>query len=85
MVPVRLALVWHQHQPLYEDPVTGQPALPWVRLHAIKDYWGMDGAEAGETAQLGIQMLIDAAKARLNSSSKPAARHAAAKSAAKKE
>jgi alpha-amylase/alpha-mannosidase (GH57 family) len=41
MTPVRLALMWHQHQPIYADPMTGQPALPWVRLHAIKDYWGM--------------------------------------------
>jgi len=41
MPPVHLALVWHQHQPIYTDPDTGQPAMPWVRLHAIKDYWGM--------------------------------------------
>ena len=41
MPPVHLALVWHQHQPIYTDPDTGRPAMPWVRLHAIKDYWGM--------------------------------------------
>jgi len=41
MPPVHLALVWHQHQPIYTDPETGQPAMPWARLHAIKDYWGM--------------------------------------------
>jgi len=41
MAPVRFALMWHHHQPVYTDPETGQPALPWVRLHAIKDYWGM--------------------------------------------
>jgi len=38
---VRLALLWHMHQPYYEDLVTGEHILPWVRLHAIKDYWGM--------------------------------------------
>jgi len=26
------------HQPYYKDPETGTYALPWVRLHAIKDY-----------------------------------------------
>src|SRR5262245_46954876 len=29
------------HQPYYEDLATGEHILPWVRLHAIKDYWGM--------------------------------------------
>jgi alpha-amylase/alpha-mannosidase (GH57 family) len=37
----RVALVWHMHQPFYEDLATGEHVLPWVRLHAIKDYWGM--------------------------------------------
>jgi alpha-amylase/alpha-mannosidase (GH57 family) len=26
------------HQPYYKDPESGSYALPWVRLHAIKDY-----------------------------------------------
>jgi alpha-amylase/alpha-mannosidase (GH57 family) len=38
---VRLALLWHMHQPYYVDPTTGESILPWVRLHALKDYWGM--------------------------------------------
>ena len=38
---VKLALLWHMHQPYYEDLATGEHLLPWVRLHAIKDYWGM--------------------------------------------
>lgn len=38
---VNLALLWHMHQPYYEDLATGEHILPWVRLHAIKDYWGM--------------------------------------------
>ncbi len=29
------------HQPQYRDPSTGQYVLPWTRLHALKDYWGM--------------------------------------------
>jgi len=37
----RVAILWHMHQPFYQDLVTGEHILPWVRLHAIKDYWGM--------------------------------------------
>ena len=37
----RVALLWHMHQPFYQDLATGEHVLPWVRLHAIKDYWGM--------------------------------------------
>jgi alpha-amylase/alpha-mannosidase (GH57 family) len=29
------------HQPQYKDPATGEYLLPWTRLHALKDYWGM--------------------------------------------
>jgi alpha-amylase/alpha-mannosidase (GH57 family) len=38
---VRVAFLWHQHQPFYKDLVTGEYRLPWVRLHALKDYYGM--------------------------------------------
>ena len=37
----RVAILWHQHQPFYKDLVTGEYRLPWVRLHALKDYYGM--------------------------------------------
>ncbi|HEU5360721.1 MAG TPA: glycoside hydrolase family 57 protein [Candidatus Deferrimicrobiaceae bacterium] len=33
-----LCFLWHMHQPYYKDPETGTYILPWVRLHAIKDY-----------------------------------------------
>ncbi|MFA5097911.1 MAG: glycoside hydrolase, partial [Candidatus Margulisiibacteriota bacterium] len=36
-----VAFVWHMHQPFYKDLVTGEYMLPWVRLHAIKDYFDM--------------------------------------------
>ena len=39
--PVTLALLWHQHQPYYPDDVSGETLMPWVRLHATKDYYGM--------------------------------------------
>ncbi|HKV49353.1 MAG TPA: glycoside hydrolase family 57 protein [Candidatus Acidoferrales bacterium] len=41
MSRVHLTILWHMHQPQYKDPVTGEYRLPWTRLHALKDYWGM--------------------------------------------
>ena len=38
---IHLAVLWHMHQPQYRDPETGSYVLPWTRLHATKDYWGM--------------------------------------------
>jgi alpha-amylase/alpha-mannosidase (GH57 family) len=38
---VHLMTLWHMHQPQYRDPSTGRYVLPWTRLHALKDYWGM--------------------------------------------
>jgi alpha-amylase/alpha-mannosidase (GH57 family) len=40
--PIYLAIIWHQHQPIYyKDPTTGIYAKPWVRVHATKDYLDM--------------------------------------------
>jgi alpha-amylase/alpha-mannosidase (GH57 family) len=40
--PLYLAIIWHQHQPVYfKDPATGIYAKPWVRVHAAKDYVDM--------------------------------------------
>lgn len=40
-----LALLWHQHQPLYKrlDHATerGSYCQPWVRLHVVRDYYAM--------------------------------------------
>jgi alpha-amylase/alpha-mannosidase (GH57 family) len=41
MPALRVILLWHQHQPFYKDLVTGEYRLPWVRLHGLKDYYGM--------------------------------------------
>ncbi len=41
MKPVHLVMLWHMHQPQYRDPESGRYVLPWTRLHALKDYWGM--------------------------------------------
>ncbi len=36
-----LVFVWHMHQPFYKDLGTGEYQLPWTRMHALKDYYGM--------------------------------------------
>src|SRR5260221_11594603 len=38
---IHLLFLWHMHQPYYKDLVTGEYRLRWVRLHALKDYYGM--------------------------------------------
>jgi alpha-amylase/alpha-mannosidase (GH57 family) len=38
---VHLVIYWHMHQPQYRDPATERYVMPWTRLHALKDYWGM--------------------------------------------
>lgn len=38
---IKLVLCWHMHQPHYRDGLSGQYRLPWVYLHAIKDYTDM--------------------------------------------
>ena len=42
---LHLAILWHQHQPLYRQldapSARGSYAQPWVRLHAIRDYYSM--------------------------------------------
>ena len=40
--PIHLAIIWHQHQPIYfKDPETNSYVRPWVRMHAVKDYVDM--------------------------------------------
>jgi alpha-amylase/alpha-mannosidase (GH57 family) len=41
MPRIQLCFVWHMHQPLYKDLATGVYRLPWTRMHALKDYYGM--------------------------------------------
>ncbi|HEX8984869.1 MAG TPA: glycoside hydrolase, partial [Bryobacteraceae bacterium] len=36
-----LCFLWHMHQPFYKDLLSGQYRMPWTRLHALKDYYGM--------------------------------------------
>lgn len=39
MKKLSIAIYWHMHQPVYE--LEGTYLMPWVRLHAVKDYLDM--------------------------------------------
>ena len=39
--PLYIAFVWNQHQPYYKDTQKNEFIMPWVRLHAVKDYYQM--------------------------------------------
>ncbi len=51
--PLCVAILWHMHQPDYQDPRTGEIILPWTRFHAIKDYYDM-AATAAEIPQMSL-------------------------------
>ncbi|WP_319380121.1 glycoside hydrolase family 57 protein [Thiomicrorhabdus sp.] len=38
---IKVVVCWHMHQPHYRDGLDGVYRLPWVYLHAIKDYTDM--------------------------------------------
>ena len=41
MKKLYVAILWHMHQPPYRDPDSGEPFLPWVRLHGLREYYDM--------------------------------------------
>jgi len=36
---IKLAFLWHMHQPYYKDDKSHKTLMPWVFLHSIKDYY----------------------------------------------
>ncbi|MBN1211262.1 MAG: glycoside hydrolase [candidate division Zixibacteria bacterium] len=44
---IKVAILWHMHQPNYCEPNSDRLAMPWVRLHALKDYLDMPLNAAG--------------------------------------
>jgi alpha-amylase/alpha-mannosidase (GH57 family) len=59
---VRIALLWHMHQPDYRHPQTGIAQMPWVRLHAIQNYYDMarlvDEAPPGLVATFNLTPVL---------------------------
>jgi len=39
--PLSVIFYWHMHQPFYREAESGRYHLPWVYLHAMKDYTDM--------------------------------------------
>jgi alpha-amylase/alpha-mannosidase (GH57 family) len=51
------------HQPFYKDLVSGEYRLPWTRMHALKDYYGMvkileEFPEVRQTFNLVPSMMV---------------------------
>ena len=55
-----IAWLWHHHQPLYRDPDASRPQgsyrQPWVRLHALRDYYSMAAIAAGHGVHLTFNL-----------------------------
>jgi alpha-amylase/alpha-mannosidase (GH57 family) len=63
MAHIYLCFLWHMHQPFYKDLLTGEYRLPWTRLHALKDYYGMvkildEFPDVRQTFNLAPSMLV---------------------------
>ncbi len=53
---VNFVLCWHMHQPWYQQGINGDYQLPWVYLHAIKDYSDM---AAHLEANPGMKVVVN--------------------------
>jgi alpha-amylase/alpha-mannosidase (GH57 family) len=63
MSHIYLCILWHMHQPFYKDLISGEYKMPWTRLHALKDYYGMvkvleDFPEVHQTFNLVPSMML---------------------------
>ena len=63
MPHIYVCFLWHMHQPFYKDLMTGEYRLPWTRMHALKDYYGMvkvleEFPEVRQTFNLVPSMLV---------------------------
>jgi alpha-amylase/alpha-mannosidase (GH57 family) len=61
--PLDLVLMWHMHQPDYRDHATGEFRLPWVYLHAAKDYtdmaWHLESHPGARAVVNLVPVLLD--------------------------
>ena len=55
-MPASIAPLLHMHQPDYRDPQSGEPIMPWVRLHATRGYTDVPVllAESGAVATVNV-------------------------------
>src|SRR5262249_34788831 len=67
MPQIHLCFLWHMHQPFYKDLGSGEYKLPWTRMHALKDYYGMvrileEFPEIHQTFNLVPSMMVQVAE-----------------------
>ncbi len=55
--PLKVCILWHQHQPDYRDPVSGQALLPWTWMHGVKDYGEMLATIAECDARVTVNLV----------------------------
>ena len=53
----RVALLLHMHQPDYRSPLTGEPAMPWVRMHACRGYTDVPALAAEARARYTLNVV----------------------------
>jgi alpha-amylase/alpha-mannosidase (GH57 family) len=60
---IKVVLCWHMHQPHYRDGLDGLYRLPWVYLHAIKDYadmaWHLENCPAAKVVVNFAPVLLE--------------------------
>jgi len=60
---LKVVLCWHMHQPHYRDGLDGVYRLPWVYLHAIKDYsdmvWHLENCPAAKVVVNFAPVLLE--------------------------
>jgi alpha-amylase/alpha-mannosidase (GH57 family) len=67
MSQIYLCFLWHMHQPFYKDLISGEYKLPWTRMHALKDYYGMvrileEFPQVHQTFNLVPSMMVQVAE-----------------------
>lgn len=60
---LNVVICWHMHQPHYRDGLDGIYRLPWVYLHAIKDYsdmvWHLENCPAAKVVVNFAPVLLE--------------------------
>ena len=60
---IKLVVCWHMHQPHYRDGQGGAYRLPWVYLHALKDYtdmiWHLEQVEGAKAVVNFAPVLLE--------------------------
>ena len=60
---LKVVFCWHMHQPEYRQMSSGDFALPWTYLHALKDYtdmaWHLEQVPGARAVVNFVPILLD--------------------------